>query len=81
MTENEAKILLCQMYLPQFDEEEKQALSMAIQALEELHNLKERNNPKKVVKCDTSHKCPICNHWVGFRYGYCDNCGQALDWQ
>ena len=35
MTENEAKVLLCQMYLPQFDEEEKQALNMAIQALEE----------------------------------------------
>lgn len=35
MKENEAKILLCQMYLPQFDEEEKQALTMAIQALEE----------------------------------------------
>lgn len=36
MTENEAKILLCQMYLPQFDEKEKQALTMAIKALEEI---------------------------------------------
>lgn len=35
MKENEAKILLCQMYLPQFDEEEKQALTIAIEALEE----------------------------------------------
>ena len=36
MTENEAKVLLCQMYLPQFDEEEKQALTIAIKALEEI---------------------------------------------
>lgn len=36
MTENKAKILLCQMYLPQFVEEEKQALTMAIQAIEEI---------------------------------------------
>ena len=36
MTIDEAKVLLCQMYLPQFDEEEKQALTMAIEALEEL---------------------------------------------
>lgn len=36
MTIDEAKILLCQMYLPQFDEEEKQALTIAIQALEEI---------------------------------------------
>ena len=41
MTENEAKILLCQMYLPHFDEEEKQALTIAIQALEENQNLKD----------------------------------------
>lgn len=36
MTENKAKILLCQMHLPQFVEEEKQALTMVIQALEEI---------------------------------------------
>lgn len=35
-----AKVLLCQMYLPQFDEEEKQALTMAITALEELKEYK-----------------------------------------
>lgn len=37
---DEAKVLLCQMYLPQFDEEEKQALTMAIEALEELKEYK-----------------------------------------
>ena len=36
MTIDKSKVLLCQMYLPQFDEEEKQALTMAIEALEEL---------------------------------------------
>lgn len=36
MTIDKAKVLLCQMYLPQFDEEEKQALTIAIEALEEL---------------------------------------------
>lgn len=41
LTIDTAKILLCQMYLPQFDEEEKQALHMAIEALEELKQYKE----------------------------------------
>ena len=41
MTIDEAKVLLCQMYLPHFDEEEKQALTIAIQALEENQNLKD----------------------------------------
>ena len=40
MTIDRAKVLLCQMYLPQFDEEEKQALTMAITALEELKEYK-----------------------------------------
>lgn len=40
MTIDKAKVLLCQMYLPQFDEEEKQALTMAIEALEELKEYK-----------------------------------------
>ena len=37
MTIDRAKILLCQMYLPHFDEEEKQALTMAIEALDFKH--------------------------------------------
>ena len=40
ITIDRAKILLCQMYLPQFDEEEKQALNKAIEALEELETIK-----------------------------------------
>lgn len=38
----------------------------AIGTVEELQALKEKNEPKKVVKCDTSYKCPICNSWVGY---------------
>ena len=40
MTIQRAIILLCQMYLPCFDEEEKEALTMAIEALQE----KEKQN-------------------------------------
>ena len=35
MTIQRAIILLCQMYLPCFDEEEQEALTMAIEALQE----------------------------------------------
>ncbi len=35
MTIQRAVILLCQMYLPCFDEEEQEALTMAIEALQE----------------------------------------------
>ncbi len=77
MTENEAKVLLCQMYLPQFDEEEKQSLTMAIQALEEIQQyraigtvkdfkaLKEKNEPKKPQNIDGDYgtfDCPACGH-------------------
>ena len=40
MTIQRAVILLCQMYLPCFDEEEQEALTMAIEALQE----KEKHN-------------------------------------
>lgn len=41
MTIDEAKVLLCQMYLPHFDEQEKQALTMAIEALEKVQQYEE----------------------------------------
>lgn len=67
MTENEAVILLSQMYLPNFDEEEKQALSKAIEALQEIHQYRaigtveecwearERQIPKKPIRVDVGH--------------------------
>lgn len=53
----------------------------AIGTLDEFKVLKEKNEPKKIVRFEDGDKCPICNHWVGFRYDYCDGCGQKLDWQ
>lgn len=47
MTIDKAKVLLCQMYLPQFDEEEKQALTMAIEALEELKEARKGFNENR----------------------------------
>ena len=51
-----------------------------IGTIDEFKALKEKNEPKKILKYEDGFKCPICNHWVGFRYGYCDWCGQKLDW-
>ena len=52
----------------------------AIGTIEEFKALKERSESKAVVKYENGYKCPVCNHWVGYRYGYCDGCGQKLDW-
>ena len=52
----------------------------AIVTIEEFKALKDKSEPKKIVRFEDNYKCPICNHWVGFRYDYCDGCGQALDW-
>lgn len=53
----------------------------AIGTIEELQALKEKSVAKKIVKPqnENGYKCPICYHWVGYRYAYCDGCGQALD--
>lgn len=52
----------------------------AIGTAEECRVAVERMKPKKILKREDGYKCRICNHWVGFRYGYCDGCGQKLDW-
>ena len=82
MTIDRAICLLCQMYLPQFDEEEKQAITKAIEALEEVRALKEKNEPKK-PRWHGHHFCPNCNSIVYVNGGkdiYCPKCGQNLDW-
>lgn len=61
--------------------EQKEALAMAIKALE-------KQIPKKplyaVVSRDDAVHCPICECFVCFRgakeYNYCPKCGQKLDW-
>ena len=50
------------------------------QKMDQFKALKDKNKPKKIVKYKNGYVCPICNHWVGFRYGYCDGCGNKLDW-
>lgn len=64
MTIDKAKVLLCQMYLPQFDEEEKQALTMAIEALEELKEARKGFNE---------------NRKAGYKHGYSDGYNKAID--
>lgn len=65
MTIDKAKVLLCQMYLPQFDEEEKQALTMAIEALEELKEARKGFNE---------------NRKAGYKHGYYDGYNNAIDY-
>ena len=73
MTPQEAIVLLSQMYLPQFDDEEKEALTTAIFALE-------KQIPKKPInrKGTTYFHCPVCGG--NMLNDYCADCGQALDW-
>lgn len=67
MSENEAKILLCQMYLPQFDEKEKQALTMAIQALEEIQEYRAIGTVEELQELKENHirceDCAGCTSW------------------
>lgn len=91
MTENEAQKWL-EMFEWDDSEETSEALATICEALqeypkfkaigtiEEFKALKEKNEPKKIVKSETGYQCPICNIWVGFRYEHCDWCGQKLDW-
>ena len=65
-----------------FSEPTKEALEMAIKALE-------KQIPKKplfgTVHNDTAYYCGSCKNFIGFYdtriYEYCHNCGQKLDWR
>lgn len=73
MTNQRAIILLSQMYLPAFDEEEKEAITKAIEALTE-------REPVPVYESEIS-KC-ICKNTVN-RYWhpkFCGFCGKELMW-
>lgn len=87
ITPQKAIVLLSQMYLPQFDDEEKEALSIAIYALE-------KQIPKK-VKYQNRHgegkdyynkdyfHCPCCGRRLRNKQkdAHCGKCGQTLDWE
>jgi hypothetical protein len=81
MRPKKAIILLSQMYLPQFDDEEKEALTMAIYALEK--QIPERAIMKGFRPCEeicsVSYLCPVCKKHINIDK-YCYHCGQALDW-
>ena len=73
MTNQRAINLLCQMYLPTFDEEEKEAITKAIEALTE-------QEPVLVYESKIS-EC-ICKNTVN-RYWhpkFCGFCGRKLMW-
>lgn len=82
MTNRKAIVLLSQMYLPCFDDEEKQAITMAIEALE-------KQIPKVAKKVDVQPyfrkhysndlACPVCHNRVSVKMNYCPNCGQRLE--
>lgn len=99
MTENEAiKILQGAIKKPNTqDGYLGQAVTMAIQALEEIQqyraigtieefkDLKEKNTPKKIkYECYCGFKdsiCPVCERGIDNEDKYCKRCGQKLDWQ
>lgn len=86
LTVERAIVLLSQMYLPQFDDEEKEALSMAIYALE-------KQMPKKPTYEGDGYDengnliydtwiCPCCEEYYEVdydNYEHCPKCGQAID--
>lgn len=83
MKPQKAVVLLSQMYLPQFDNEEKEALTTAISALE-------KQIPKKPIKISedynvesgewvADYECPSCGNPYADD-SFCSCCGQALDW-
>ena len=86
LTVERAIVLLSQMYLPQFDEEEKKALSMAIYALEKTDAKKptyegDGYDENGSLIYDT-WICPYCDerYEVDYdNYKHCPECGQAID--
>lgn len=61
------------------DEEVKEAIDMAHEALE-------KQIPMKTILIhetdyDVRHYlCPVCDEWVSEGANYCYGCGQAIDW-
>lgn len=56
-------------------------------ALDEAAELLEKQAPKKPITKKYIEgwgclilKCPNCDEWT-FRYNYCHNCGQRIDWE
>lgn len=64
-------------------------LDISLNLLNELAEAVERRIPKKPLPSSIEEKefiCPVCSHSVGWErnarrvlFGYCPNCGQAID--
>ena len=54
---------------------QKEALSVAIQALEKQIPKKPKTDDRYVM-----YICPRCNEFIKINKNYCMNCGQKLDW-
>lgn len=73
ITNKRAIILLSQMYLPAFDEEEKEALTLAINTLSDRNPVGKEWNKMRV-----EWQCPRCYQRVRRDDKFCNYCGIAL---
>ena len=55
--------------------EQKEALKVAIQALEKQIPKKPKTDDRYVM-----YICPCCNDFIKVSHNYCPNCGQRLNW-
>ena len=82
MTISRAIMLLSQMYLPQFDEEEKEALDMAINALSN----EDTKNYIVCPKCGYHYKKQVETMVYDAEYNineyccHCPSCGEEYTW-
>ena len=78
MTEHEAIDILNRFNCMHIDVARRQAIDVAIKALEKQIPKKMEFIPKK-FPCD--YKCPNgCKQYDEYKINYCPNCGQKLDW-
>lgn len=55
-----------------------EACNMAIEALEKKR--REKVTDEKTRKCIGYYQCPSCGGLLTTNQGFCEYCGQALDW-
>lgn len=72
MDKQKAITLLCQMYLPHFNNEEKEALSMGIEALEQTKNDGWISVEERLPKTDTDVLVQCKGYIIDIGF-YCDN--------
>ena len=59
--------------------QQKEAFSVAINVLEKQIPKKPKDRYKTKYVWDSAY-CPVCNCGITARWGYCQCCGQAIDW-